>query len=406
MINWEEVASKTSINKLEWRFIPPQAPWWGVFWERMVGLVKNLIRRMLGKASLTQCRKLKTTLSFHVCKGNESSLNLLDSKDLPVRWQYIQKLAKDLRVRFRNEYLSALVERKSNDTCRILNIGDIVLIGSDGSKRVNWPLGRVLEIYEGSDGLCRIARVKTANGVLVRPLQRLYPIVVSASCEQESTQPGTGGEPCTVPQCQTETSRVSRSSESCGDVAYQVAVNEQSEEDAIVDLRADHSFTTPSGSAQPFLGEGSQDTGSEQTSSVPSAIAEHLALGFQITQHHLKQQFALREANYKRAQEREEEVHRLKIAKKEFLVKAAEENSKKAVVERQNAEEEMERSMLNLKKIQKIRRANIRSKTKALDAFTHAQKLKWKLKDQRWAITVTKWKRPQGKRRKGKPHTR
>ncbi|RVE47318.1 hypothetical protein evm_008055 [Chilo suppressalis] len=147
-------------------------------------------------------------------------------------------------------------------------------------------------------------------------------------------------------------------SENCGDIACQVTVNEQSEDGAIVDLQADHSYTTPSGSAEPFLGEGSQDTGSEQTSSVPSATARRTrtisrrsgsrlsdytassqATARNVRSRVITDEFALREANYKRAQEREEEVHRLKIAEREFLVKAAEENYRKAVVERQNAEE-------------------------------------------------------------------
>lgn len=73
----------------------------------------------------------------------------------------------------------------------------------------------------------------------------------------------------------------------------------------------------------------------------------------------------------------------------------------------------MERSMLNIKKIQKVRHAKIRSRTKAIDALTHAQKLKWKwaghvarLADHRWTKSVTAWKGPQGKRCRGRPYTR
>ncbi|CAH2083788.1 unnamed protein product [Euphydryas editha] len=73
----------------------------------------------------------------------------------------------------------------------------------------------------------------------------------------------------------------------------------------------------------------------------------------------------------------------------------------------------IERSMLNIKKIQKIRHNNIRKITKAKDALNYAKKLKWKwaghvarLEDDRWTSRITKWKGPYGKRLQGRPHTR
>lgn len=73
----------------------------------------------------------------------------------------------------------------------------------------------------------------------------------------------------------------------------------------------------------------------------------------------------------------------------------------------------IERSMLNIKKMQKIRHTSIRKITKAKDALNYAKKLKWKwaghvarLEDERWTSRVTKWKGPDGKRLKGRPLTR
>lgn len=36
-----------------------------------------------------------------------------------------------------------------------------------------------MEIFKGKDGVGRVAKVKTENGVYVKPLKRLYPIEVS-----------------------------------------------------------------------------------------------------------------------------------------------------------------------------------------------------------------------------------
>nr|XP_034833605.1 uncharacterized protein LOC117990222 [Maniola hyperantus] len=73
----------------------------------------------------------------------------------------------------------------------------------------------------------------------------------------------------------------------------------------------------------------------------------------------------------------------------------------------------LERSMLKIKKLDKIRHTRIRSITKATDALNYALKLKWKwaghvarLKDQRWTTKVTLWRGPRGKRSRGRPLTR
>lgn len=73
----------------------------------------------------------------------------------------------------------------------------------------------------------------------------------------------------------------------------------------------------------------------------------------------------------------------------------------------------MERSMLDIKRINKIRHSKIRSITNATDGLAQALALKWKwaghiarLQDERWTKRVTEWKGPMGKRNKGRPCNR
>ncbi|XP_045454944.1 uncharacterized protein LOC123664445 [Melitaea cinxia] len=73
----------------------------------------------------------------------------------------------------------------------------------------------------------------------------------------------------------------------------------------------------------------------------------------------------------------------------------------------------MERSMLKIRKMQKIRHTIIREKSEVIDALNFAMKLKWKwaghvsrLTDERWTKRVTEWTGPQGYRRVGRPLTR
>ncbi|GFY60469.1 integrase_H2C2 domain-containing protein [Trichonephila inaurata madagascariensis] len=69
---------------------------------------------------------------------------------------------------------------KENDA---LEVGDVLLIGHDNVQRIDWPLGVVLEVCPGKDGVPRVARVRTSHGERIRPFQRLYPLEVSAKTE-------------------------------------------------------------------------------------------------------------------------------------------------------------------------------------------------------------------------------
>ncbi|GBN53019.1 hypothetical protein AVEN_189799-1 [Araneus ventricosus] len=59
--------------------------------------------------------------------------------------------------------------------------GDVVLIGSDNTKRLNWPLGRVIELFQGKDNIERVAKLRVANGEIIRPIQRIYPLGMSST---------------------------------------------------------------------------------------------------------------------------------------------------------------------------------------------------------------------------------
>lgn len=69
-----------SVKRIQWIFIPPSAPWWGGWWERLIGIVKRILRRVLGRARLNY---LYTTICEAENIVNSHPLNYL-SEDVQL----------------------------------------------------------------------------------------------------------------------------------------------------------------------------------------------------------------------------------------------------------------------------------------------------------------------------------
>jgi hypothetical protein len=91
--------------------------------------------------------------------GNLTSADLFNKK----RWRRVQHLANTFWDRWRKEYVHRLQERqKWNRPQRNLHVGDIVLAMDEALPRCQWKLGRISEVFPGTDGLVR--RVKFVQG--------------------------------------------------------------------------------------------------------------------------------------------------------------------------------------------------------------------------------------------------
>ncbi|GFW26076.1 hypothetical protein TNCV_3308471 [Trichonephila clavipes] len=49
----------------------------------------------------------------------------------------------------------------------------LVLLKDTNTKPLDWPRGRILEVFPGSDGLVRVVNVKTSTGILKRAITKL-----------------------------------------------------------------------------------------------------------------------------------------------------------------------------------------------------------------------------------------
>eukprot|EP00794_Sanderia_malayensis_P002012 gene2012-biopygen1824 len=90
------------------------------------------------------------------------------------RWKQIQYMADLFWKRWTKEYLPTLqLRQKWNSIECNLKKNDLVLVMEQTHNRNQWPLGRVVEVYEGRDGLARSAKVKTMNSEYRRPVTKL-----------------------------------------------------------------------------------------------------------------------------------------------------------------------------------------------------------------------------------------
>ncbi|XP_015116580.1 uncharacterized protein LOC107040832 [Diachasma alloeum] len=178
-LDWDAIVKQEVSSRIECRFSPPLAAWWRGWWERLVCMVKELLRRTLGKACLAY-EELSTTLCDYLREYSVPDLDKVDTTALNKRVKYRQRLRQELRQRFRVEYLGQLTRAKGPKAPAVpVAEGDLVFVGNDNKKRVDWPMGRVVQLFPGKDGEVRVVKVKTGDRYMVRPVQRLYPVEMS-----------------------------------------------------------------------------------------------------------------------------------------------------------------------------------------------------------------------------------
>jgi hypothetical protein len=64
---------------------------------------------------------------------------------------------------------------------------DIVCVVGESSPRCDWPLARVLEAREGSDGLVRTLKLRVKNNDLERPIHKVIALVTRDVSVEEPT---------------------------------------------------------------------------------------------------------------------------------------------------------------------------------------------------------------------------
>ena len=191
---------------------PPSAPHFGGVWERLVKSCKVAleielknrclpddafrtviadVEALLNGRPLTHvsvdANDLEPITPNHLIYGRAIAYQPLDSvKNVGLssrhRVKDVQAVIQTIWTRWLQEYLPNLIERKKWQLERAnLQVDDLVLVIKDDTPRGNWPVGRVTEVYHGSDGIVRSASVKIGSSVLKRPVAKLCVLEVEKS---------------------------------------------------------------------------------------------------------------------------------------------------------------------------------------------------------------------------------
>lgn len=195
-------------EKIEWHFNPPSASHFGGLWESGIKSVKSHLVRVVGEQILTY-EELNTVLvSIEAILNSRPLVEISsDPHDLSVltpghfltlepltalpdhdlthlqinrlsRWQLLQRMHQHFWQRWHDEYLHSLMQRAkwTKDVGSILNVGKLVLIRDERLPPLKWRLGRIIDVHPGKDGVCRVATVRTSEGVIKRPVVKLCPL--------------------------------------------------------------------------------------------------------------------------------------------------------------------------------------------------------------------------------------
>jgi hypothetical protein len=81
------IAAKYEMRKMyndqapQWKFIVPRSPWWGGYWERLVGSVKTALKKSLGNKSLTRVELETSLCEVEACINSRPLTFVGDSVD-------------------------------------------------------------------------------------------------------------------------------------------------------------------------------------------------------------------------------------------------------------------------------------------------------------------------------------
>ncbi|XP_076384469.1 uncharacterized protein LOC143263256, partial [Megalopta genalis] len=201
----EKIANALSQESIEWRLIPPHSPHFGGLWEGAAKSAKYHLTRVIGDQRLTfeelytlltQIESCLNSRPLSPLSSDPTDLNpltpehfligtalttlpspdLRDIKDTRLnRYQLIQQMVQHFWQRWQRECIQQLQQRHKwqHSTTSKLAVDSLVIIREDNLPPLQWSMGRIVQVHPGTDGVIRVATVRTSTGTIKRPVTKL-----------------------------------------------------------------------------------------------------------------------------------------------------------------------------------------------------------------------------------------
>lgn len=201
--NNSDIGKRLQQRGTTWKYLPARSSHMGGAHERLIRSARSCLRhalndQVLGDESfstfVTEVEFMLNSRPLAAFSSSPDDLRPLTPNDLLLprpgpglppdalpdegplkrRWRQTQMLVDRFWKRYRSEYLSLMSLRSKWITeRRSVSVGDLVLLADGNLPRSQWTMGRVKEVYLGSDDRVRSCLVKTATTQFVRPIVKM-----------------------------------------------------------------------------------------------------------------------------------------------------------------------------------------------------------------------------------------
>ncbi|GFW70593.1 integrase catalytic domain-containing protein [Trichonephila clavipes] len=170
---WNEICESNRIQLfsaeegIEWNFIPPASPHFGGLWEANIKSMKRILLRV-AKSAIMNFEELTTLMAQIKAVLNSRPLSPLSSDPNDLNPLTPGHFLTNCAISSFPEPYTASDSLSYHSTWKLpggtnLMENQLVLLKDPNTKPLDWPMGRILEVFPGSDGLVRVVNVKPLN---------------------------------------------------------------------------------------------------------------------------------------------------------------------------------------------------------------------------------------------------